>query len=97
MTTINNIQPLRAEELYNLLKKDFTTYVDKKMDSSLEIEYAHVYDIINISFPEVIEGIAFTISVSDDEITVEEQEENADYDSELLEGHLIDFLKEICA
>jgi hypothetical protein len=96
MTTIKNIQPLKAEELYHLLKKEFTTYVDEKMDSSLNIEYAHVYDIINISFPEIIEGIASTISVSDDEITIEENENDIEDDTIILEGYLIDFLKEKC-
>ena len=96
MTIINNIQPLTAEELYHILKKQFTAYADEKMDSSLDIEYAHVYDIINVSFPEIIEGIAFTISVSDLEIKIEENDEDIDYDTELLEGYLIDFLKEKC-
>jgi hypothetical protein len=52
--------------------------------------------VINISFPEVITGIAFSAIVSDDEVSLEKNEENADYDSALLEGYLIDFLKEKC-
>lgn len=96
MTTIKNIKPAHAEELFDLLKKEFASYVDAKMNSGLTIEYAHVYDIINISFPEVITGVAFTITVSDDEIAVEKNEENVNADSEELELHLIDFLKEKC-
>ncbi|OAQ39819.1 hypothetical protein A5893_09595 [Pedobacter psychrophilus] len=96
MTTIKNVQPLSAEDLYDLLKKEFAAYADSKMDSGLSIEYAHVHDIINVSFPEVLEGNAFTIIVSDDELTLERNEENVDYDTELLEGYLVDFLKEKC-
>lgn len=96
MTTIKNIQPQSAEEIYGLLKKEFAAYVDAKMDTSLTIEFAHVYNEINISFPEVIKGIAFTAIVSDNSITLESNEVNTDYDSNLLEGHLISFLKEKC-
>ncbi|MGF7082191.1 hypothetical protein [Mucilaginibacter sp. UYCu711] len=96
MTTIKNIKPLSAEELFDLLKKEFAPYINSKLDSGLTIEYAHVYDVINISFPEVITGIAFSAIVSDDEVSLEKNEENADYDSALLEGYLIDFLKEKC-
>lgn len=96
MTTIKNIKPLSAEELFDLLKKEFALYINSKLDSGLTIEYAHVYNVINISFPEVITGIAFSAIVSDDEVSLEKNEENADYDSALLEGYLIDFLKEKC-
>ncbi|MEO7212018.1 MAG: hypothetical protein ABIX36_04410 [Mucilaginibacter sp.] len=96
MTTIKNIKPLSAEELFDLLKKEFAPYINSKLDSGLTIEYAHVYDVINISFPEVINGIAFTVIASVDEVLLEKNEENIDYDSALLEGHLIDFLKEKC-
>ncbi|MET3980986.1 hypothetical protein ABIB62_003505 [Mucilaginibacter sp. UYP25] len=96
MSTIKNIKPLSAEELFDLLKKEFALYINSKLDSGLTIEYAHVYDVINISFPEVITGIAFTVIVSIDEVSLEKNEENIDYDSALLEGHLIDFLKEKC-
>ena len=92
MTPINNIKPLSAETLFDLLKKDFANYVNDKLDSSLSIDYAHVYDVINVSFPEVIEGTAFSIIVSDDEITVSDNNTNSEYNSELLQQHLIDFL-----
>lgn len=96
MTTIKNIKSTTAEELFDLLKKEFGTYIDKKMNSGLTIEYAHVYDIINVSFPEVITGIAFTITVSEYELAIEKNEENLEDDLELLGKHLIDFLKEKC-
>lgn len=96
MTTIKNIKPLGAEELFDLLKKEFAAYVDAKIDSGLAIDYAHVYDIINISFPEVKAGVAFTLTVAEDEIAIEKNGENADYDLDLLEEHLLDFLKEKC-
>lgn len=96
MTTIKNIKPTTPEELFDLLKKEFATYVDEKMDSGLTIEYAHVYDIINVSFPEITTGIPFTITVSEDEIAIEKSAENFDDDIELLETHLINFLKEKC-
>ena len=92
MTPIKNIQPLSAETLFSILKKDFADYINNKLDSSLSIEYAHVYDVINVSFPEVIEGNAFSVIVSDDEITVSDHNQNPEYNSELLQQNLIDFL-----
>lgn len=44
MTTIKNIKPLTAEELFDLLKKEFADYMNSKLDSNLTIDYAHVYD-----------------------------------------------------
>jgi hypothetical protein len=96
MTTIKNIKPVSAQELFDLLKKEFAPYINSKLDSGLTIEYAHVFDVINISFPEVITGIAFTLIVSIDEVRLEKNVENTDFDSELLERYLIDFLKEKC-
>lgn len=96
MTTIKNIKPLNAEELFDLLKKEFAEYVNSKLDSNLTIEYAHVYDMINVLFPEIIEGNAFTISVTDEEISVVKNEENVEYDAALLEKQLVDFLIEKC-
>jgi hypothetical protein len=96
MLILKNIKPLSAEQLFELLKKEFATYVDSKIDSGLTIDYAHVYDIINISFPEVKDGNAFTITVEDDQIFVEMNEDNFNHDLTLLKEHLINFLKEKC-
>lgn len=92
MIPIKNIRPLSAESLFDVLKKDFADYINSKLSSSLSIEYAHVYDVINVSFPEVIEGTAFSIIVSDDEITVSDNDQSSEYNSELLQQHLVDFL-----
>lgn len=94
MTPIENVKPLSAEELFDLLKKEFAAYINAKLDSNLTIDYAHVYDVINILFPEVIEGPAFTLTVSDKEITLLNHGESSEYNTELLEQHLIDFLNE---
>ncbi|WP_026899159.1 hypothetical protein [Daejeonella oryzae] len=94
MTTIENIQPLSAETLFDLLKKEFADYINAKLDSNLTIEYGHVYDVINILFPEVLEGNAFTVTVSDNEITLLNNAEESEYNTELLEQHLINFLNE---
>lgn len=94
MTTINNIQPLSAEDVFSLLKTDFKDHVNAKLDSNLEIDYQHVQNIINVLCPEVIEGIAFTITVDDDAIIVSHDDERNEYNSDLLEKHLIDFLTE---
>ncbi|MGZ3872083.1 MAG: hypothetical protein ACXVJD_04160 [Mucilaginibacter sp.] len=92
MTTIKNIQPLSPEAVFDLLKKEFSDYVNAALDSNLSIEYAHVYDVINIMFPEIIEGMVFTLTVSDDAIEVAESATGNDYNTELLEKHLIEFL-----
>ncbi|RYY06394.1 MAG: hypothetical protein EOP43_06505 [Sphingobacteriaceae bacterium] len=97
MTSIQNIQPLSAETLFNLLQKEFPNYINEKLDSTLTIEFAHVYDIINVSFPEVIAGTVLTITVSDDNLVVTDNETTSEsrleYNTELLENHLVDFLK----
>ena len=93
MATIKNIKPLSAEKLFGLLKTDFANYINEKLGSNLAIEYAHVYDVINVLFPEVIEGPALTITVTDDELTVTVHASDSDYNTDLLEEHLIGFLE----
>ncbi|WP_154647948.1 hypothetical protein [Pedobacter arcticus] len=90
------MKPLTAAELFDLLKKELATYIDAKIDSGLTVEYAHVQDIINISFPEIIDGVAFTLTVTDEEVAIEKSKEEFNYDLTLLETHLTSFLKEKC-
>jgi hypothetical protein len=52
--------------------------------------------VINVLFPEVIEGTALTITVATDEITVSDNAKDAVYNTELLEQHLISFITERC-
>jgi hypothetical protein len=92
MTTIKNIKPLSAEKLFDLLKTEFADYINGKLGSNLSIEYAHVYDVINVLFPEVIEGPALTITVTEEELTVTVHATDSDYNTDLLEEHLIGFL-----
>jgi hypothetical protein len=93
MTTIKNVKPLSAEKLFDLLKTEFAEYINQKLDSNLAIEYAHVYDVINIMFPEVIEGPALTVVVTDEELTVTVHATDSDYNTDLLEEHLLGFLE----
>lgn len=92
MTAIKNIQPLSPEAVFDLLKVEFSEYVNNALGSNLTVEYAHVADIVNISFPEVIEGTVFTLTVSDDSIEVSKNETEGDYNTDLLEQHLNEFL-----
>lgn len=94
MATIKNVQPLSAEKLFDLLKTDFADYINQKLGSNLAIEYAHVFDEINVSFPEVIEGPALNITVTEDELIVTLIATSSDYNSELLEENLIGFLEQ---
>lgn len=94
MTTIKNVHPLSAEKLFDLLKTQFGPYIDTKLDTNLSIEYAHVYDVINISFPEIIEGTVFTLIVNDEEVELSNNGETTEYNTDLLEQHLQEFLKE---
>ena len=94
MATINNVKPLSAEKLFDLLKTGFADYINQKLGSNLAIEYAHVSDEINISFPEVIEGPALNITVTDEELTVTLMATDSDYKTGLLEEHLTRFLEE---
>jgi hypothetical protein len=94
MATIKNVQPLSAEKLFDVLKTDFADYINAKLDSNLAIDYAHVYDEINVLFPEVIEGPALNITVSDVEIIVTVVATESDYNTDLLEENLIAFLEQ---
>ena len=94
MATIKNVQPLSAEKLFDVLKTEFADYINGKLDSNLSIEYAHVYDEINVSFPEVIDGPALNITVTDVELTVTVLAIESDYNTDLLEENLIAFLEE---
>lgn len=93
MATIKNVKPLSPEKLFDLLKTEFADYINEKLGSNLAIEYAHVYDVINVSFPEVIEGPALTITVTEDELTVTVHATDSDYNTDLLEEQLIAFLE----
>jgi hypothetical protein len=53
MAIIKNSQPLSARKLFDLLKTDFADDINAQLGSTLSIAYAHVFDEINISFPEV--------------------------------------------
>jgi hypothetical protein len=92
MNIIKNFKPLSAENIFDLLKTEFADYINHKLGSNLSIDYAHVADIINILFPEITEGMVFTLTVSDEAIEVEKVEIIEDYNTELLEQHLIAFL-----
>ena len=94
METIKNVKPLSAEKLFNLLKTEFADYINSKLGSNLAIEYAHVFDEINVSFPEVIEGATLNITVTDVELTVTLLATETDYNTGLLEENLIGFLEE---
>jgi hypothetical protein len=94
MTTIKNVQPLSAEKLFDLLKTEFGNYIDAKLGTNLAIEYAHVYDVINVSFPEIIEDTVFTLIVNNDEVELSNNSENTEYNTDLLEQQLVDFLNE---
>jgi hypothetical protein len=94
MATIKNIQPLNAEKLFDLLKTGFADYINNKLGSNLAIEYAHVFNEINISFPEVIDGPALNIAVTDMDLTVTLLATESDYNAELLEEHLIGYLEQ---
>jgi hypothetical protein len=92
MISINNVQPLSPEALYDLFKTEFPVYINDLLGSNINVEFAHVADIINISFPEVIEGNAYTLTVSEENIEVTDHTTEGTYNTELLEQHLIEFL-----
>lgn len=97
MTTIKNVHPVSAGELFQILKNDFANDINIKLNSSLNIEYAHVYDVINVYFPEIIEGTVFTITVNENEIELSNNGDITEYNTDLLEQHLHDFLHEKCS
>ena len=97
MKTIKNVQPVSSEALFQILKNDFANDINSKLNSSLSIEYAHVFDVINVYFPEIIEGTVFTITVNENEIELSNNGDNTEYNTDLLEQNLSDFLNEKCS
>jgi hypothetical protein len=97
MTAIKNVHPISAEELFQILKNDFANEANAKLNSSLSIEYAHVYDVINVYFPEIIEGTVFTITVNENEIELTNNGDTGEYNTDLLEQQLHNFLLEKCS
>lgn len=97
MTIIKNVHPLSAEKLFGILKTEFAAYIDAKLGANTAVEFAHVYDVINISFPEIIEGTVFTLVVNEDEIILTNNGESMEYNTDLLEQHLLEFLNEQCS
>lgn len=91
-TTIENLPPLSPESLYDILKKEYADYINAALDANLSIEYAHVSDIINVYFPEIIEGIVFSLTVSEDAIEIANNATEGNYNTELLEENLIEFI-----
>lgn len=92
MISINNVQPLSPEALFELLKTELPGYVNNALGSNLNIEFAHVSDILNISFPEIIDGNAYTLTVGDNSIEITDHTSESTYNTELLEQQLIGFL-----
>ncbi|MGF1922813.1 MAG: hypothetical protein ACQUHE_01440, partial [Bacteroidia bacterium] len=92
MISINNVQPLSSETLFNIFKTEFPAFVNDVLRSNLNVEFAHVADVINISFPEVIEGNAYSLTVSEKSIEVTDHTTEGSYNTELLEKHLLEFL-----
>lgn len=93
ITKIKNITTFTAEDLFGILKTDFADYLNEKLDAAVTVDFAHVYDIIDVSFPEIIDGVAFFITVSEDEITVSANNNTPANNSDVLEKQLTDFLK----
>ncbi|MBE9601386.1 hypothetical protein [Pedobacter sp. MC2016-24] len=92
MIAIDNVQPLSPESLFELLKTEFPAYVNEQLGSNLVVEFAHVADIVNISFPEIIDGNAYTITVGDNSLELTDHTTEGTYNTELLEQHLMEFL-----
>jgi len=92
MIAIDNVQPLSPESLFELLKTEFPAYVNEQLGSNLVVEFAHVADIVNISFPEIIDGNAYTITVGDNSLELTDHTTEGTYNTALLEQHLMEFL-----
>jgi len=93
MIAIKNVQPLNAAQLTDILKTDFPAYVNEQLGSNLAVDVVHVSDIVNVSFPEVIEGNAYTITVSDDNLELTDHTTEGTYNAELLGQQLVAFLE----
>jgi len=93
MKAINNVQPLNAIQLTDILKTEFPAFINERLGSNLAVEFAHVSDFVNISFPEVIDGNAYTITVGESNLELTDHTSDGTYNTELLEEHLLAFLE----
>jgi hypothetical protein len=92
MIAINNVQSLTAAQLTDILKTEFPAFVNGLLGSNLAVEFAHVSDFVNVGFPEVIEGNAYTVTVGDGNLELTDHTTGGTYDAQLLEEHLLAFL-----
>lgn len=92
MKAINNVQPLNAAQLTDILKTELPAFIDERLGSNLAIEVEHVSDFVNISFPEIIDGNAYTITVDDSILEITDHTTEGSYNAELLGQHLEEFL-----
>lgn len=92
MISINNVQPLSPEALFELFKTEFPGYVNDSLGSNLTVEFVHVSDIVNISFPDIIDGNAYTLTIDENSIEVTDHTTEGTYNTELLEQQLMEFL-----
>jgi hypothetical protein len=92
MESIKNVQPLSPESVFDLLKKEFAEFANSGLSSNLSVEYAHVADVINIMFPEITDGIVFSLTVSEEVIEVDSYVTEGDYNTDLLGEQLTEFL-----
>jgi hypothetical protein len=97
MTIIKNTHPLSAEQVFDLLKKEFTDYINNKLDAEMNIDFAHVDDVINVLFPDILNSSFLTITVSEKEIDVSAITKEAENNTGLLEEHLTYFLERIAS
>jgi hypothetical protein len=95
MTIIKNTHPLSAEQVFDLLKKEFTDYINNKLDSEMNIDFAHVDDVINVLFPDVLHSSFLTVTVLEKEIDVCAIIKEAENNTGLLEEQLTSFLERI--
>lgn len=92
MIAINNVQPLSAAQLTDILKTDFPSFVNEQLGSNLAVEFEHVSNFVNVGFPEVIDGNAYTITVGEDNLELTDHTTEGTYNAELLEQQLVAFL-----
>lgn len=93
METINNVRPLSSEKLFDLLKKEFAEYINEKLGSNISVDYARVFDVINVIFPEVAGGFSLTVTITDPELIITANASSTAYDTDLLQEHLVRFLE----
>ena len=79
MKIITLHKPVNIDELYNHLKEKLNPAFQKQKQSEISFTITNTPSGIEISEPELYDGVLFTITVQDDQLWITRNEHYVDY------------------